>query len=77
MGEFDAGSFVEFGCTSSRGVENTKLYVNWIRLTADCREFVRPHGANVRFRFASVEEPTNSLSNLDQINRRGHSNATT
>ena len=48
-----------------------------IRLTADCREFVRPHGANVQFRFASVEEPTNSLSNLDQINRRGHSNATT
>ena len=41
-------------------------------LTADCREFVRPHGANVRFRFASVEMLTNGLSNFDQINRRGH-----
>ena len=40
-------------------VENTKSFVNWIRLTADCREFVRLRGANIQFRLASVEEPTN------------------
>ena len=49
----------------------------WIRLTADCREFVRWREANVQFRFTSVEEPTNDLSNFAQINRRGHSNYTT
>ena len=27
--------------SSSRGVENTESYVNWSRLTADCRLFVR------------------------------------
>ena len=39
---------------------NTKSYMKWIRLTADCREFVRPHGANVQFRFASVSERENT-----------------
>ena len=38
---------------------------------------MHPHRANVQFRLASVGEPTSVLSNLDQINRRGHSNATT
>ena len=33
---------------------------------------MRPREANVQFRFASVERLTNSLSNLDPINRRGH-----
>ena len=35
------------------------IKVKWSRLTADCREFVRWNLDNVRFRFASVEEPTN------------------
>ena len=63
-----------FFCRAELRIPNQS---KWIRLTAVCREFVRLRGANVRFRFAYVEEPTNVLSNFSQINRRGHSNATT
>ena len=76
-GEVDAVSLYKSQLSLSRMVENTKSLVKWIRLTADWRSSVRLNEANVQFRFASVSDCRNSLSNLVKINRRGHSNYTT